>query len=223
MHMMMDSLRDDEGRKRFVEGWMPTATEGAYPVNEVSNGNTKASNSNFQNYFTGSNVWSWVNPKLELKGSEKSGQGHFVKVPVKKDEPLVCWAGRIVHKGDLHSLSQDEYDFILQVDDEFFQAPFMHPYHEPADFINHSCNPTAGFGGSPITLVALRDIGVGEEITFDYCMDTSYDMEFDCLCGSLNCRKKVTGNDWKLPALQQKYEYYFSPYLWKKIYKSNLS
>jgi len=210
---LLDSLKDEAGRKKFAEGML----------NGVDSVRNDGKNGDFQNYFTGSNVWSWVNPKLELRSSEKSGQGHFAKVPIKKDESLICWAGRIVHKNDLPSLSQDEYDYILQVDDEFFQAPFMHPYHEPADFINHSCSPAAGFGGSPITLVALRDIEVGEEITFDYCMDTSYDMEFDCQCGSPNCRKKVTGNDWKLPELQEKYKFYFSPYLWRKIYKSTLS
>lgn len=212
---LLDSLKDDEGRKKFAEGMMEK--EGRKSVE------AKDGNGNFKDYFTGSNVWSWVNPKLELKTSVKSGQGHFAKVPLKKDEPLVCWAGRIIHKNQLSTLSQDEYDFILQVDDEFFQAPFMHPYHEPADFINHSCSPNAGFGGSPITLVAIRDIAADEEITFDYCMDTSYDMDFECQCGSENCRHRVTGNDWKQKELQEKYKFYFSPYLWRKIYKSTLS
>jgi uncharacterized protein len=67
-------------------------------------------------------------------------------------------------------------------------------------------------------LVALRDIKAGEELTFDYAMSdgSPYD-EFECCCGSANCRKKVTGNDWKLPGLWEKYKGYFSPYLARRI------
>jgi SET domain-containing protein len=83
--------------------------------------------------------------------------------------------------------------------------------------INHSCDPNLGFKGM-IELVALRDIGSGEQVTFDYamCMTESYgDME--CWCGSERCRGRFTGNDWKLPELQQRYRGHFQPYIEEKI------
>ena len=71
-----------------------------------------------------------------------------------------------------------------------------------------------------ISVVALRDIYPGEEVCFDYAMSDSvpYD-EFTCACGELNCRGRVTGNDWMLPDLQARYAGYFSPYLQRRIHR----
>ena len=83
--------------------------------------------------------------------------------------------------------------------------------------LNHSCNPNAGLSGQ-ICLIAMRDINVGEEVCFDYAMSDSSDYdEFECHCGAPNCRKKITGNDWKLLELHKKYEGYFIPYLQRRI------
>jgi hypothetical protein len=90
---------------------------------------------------------------------------------------------------------------------------------EPADFINHSCDPNCGLQGQ-IILVAMTDIQPGEEVTFDYAMtDSSPFDEFDCSCASPRCRGKVTRDDWKLPDLWQRYEGYFSTYLGNRINK----
>ena len=71
--------------------------------------------------------------------------------------------------------------------------------NEPPDYINHSCEPNAGLDGQ-ITIVALHRIHAGEEVTIDYamCDGTPYD-EFDCACGALVCRGRVTGDDWRDP------------------------
>jgi SET domain-containing protein len=62
------------------------------------------------------------------------------------------------------------------------------------DFVNHSCDANAGMliEGTDVRLIALRDILPGEQITFDYSttMDED-DFEFDCLCGSANCRGRI--------------------------------
>jgi hypothetical protein len=67
-------------------------------------------------------------------------------------------------------------------------------------------------------VVALEDIQIGEEISYDYAMSDSdaYD-EFVCECKSSNCRKLVTGKDWTKPNLQKKYDGFFSSYLQQKI------
>ena len=66
----------------------------------------------------------------------------------------------------------------------------------------------------------LRDIAPDEEICIDYamCDGSPYD-EFECHCGRPNCRGRVTGNDWQLPALQSRYAGYFIPYLQRRITK----
>lgn len=99
---------------------------------------------------------------------------------------------------------------------------------QPVDYINHSCEPNVGFKGQ-IFLVAMRDINKDEQITFDYCMVLSKPKKvkeiysFICECGSKNCRKIVTWNDWKKPFLQKKYKGYFQWYLSEKIKDSKKS
>ena len=64
----------------------------------------------------------------------------------------------------------------------------------------------------------MRDIAVGEEVCYDYAMsDGSHYDEFDCGCGSPNCRRQITGDDWRSPVLQSKYHGWFSPYLQRRI------
>jgi hypothetical protein len=102
----------------------------------------------------------------------------------------------------------------LQVEDRLFLVP--RPIGE-GDYVNHSCNPNAGLSGQ-IGLVAMRDIKIGEEVCFDYAMcDTMPYDEFTCGCGSLNCRGKVGGDDWKKPVLQKRYSGYFSPHVQRRI------
>lgn len=95
-------------------------------------------------------------------------------------------------------------------------------YTEPADYTNHSCDPNAGFGGSPVSLVAMKDIQVGQEITFDYAMcecieHLTGNCDWECKCGASTCRGMFTGADWKRPELWERYGNYFSPYLLKKV------
>lgn len=95
-------------------------------------------------------------------------------------------------------------------------------YTEPADYTNHSCDPNAGFGGSPVTLVAMKEIAVGVEITFDYAMcecieHLTGNCDWECKCGTATCRGMFTGADWRRPELWERYGNYFSPYLLRKI------
>jgi len=167
-------------------------------------------------------AFSHMNPKIQCRKS-KEGTGLFAIRNVKKDELLVGWAGKVVHATDILRMDESERTYILQIDEELFQVPFWKGYNEPADFVNHSCEPNAGFGNSPISLVAMRNIKRGEEILFDYAMCESIDglkgNEFECTCGATACRGKFTGGDWKNPALWHKYGKYFSPYLRAKIKK----
>ena len=61
-------------------------------------------------------------------------------------------------------------------------------------WINHSCDPnceTRQAGGS-IVVRSLRDIGAGEELTFDYRLvledEEDDDGTYACACGSAGCR-----------------------------------
>lgn len=84
--------------------------------------------------------------------------------------------------------------------------------------VNHSCDPNCGVRVNETDAhdyVAIKDIGVNEEITFDYAM-RNYTIGYfptKCICGSRRCRGRITGwND--LPEKKKKeYEGFVAPYL----------
>lgn len=64
----------------------------------------------------------------------------------------------------------------------------------------------------------MRPVAAGEELCFDYAMsDTDPYDEFACACGAATCRGTVTGNDWRLPALQERYSGFFSGYIARRF------
>jgi uncharacterized protein len=82
-------------------------------------------------------------------------------------------------------------------------------------FINHSCDPNIGMDGQ-ISYVAMRNIQAGEELGLDCAMAMITDYKLNCSCGSYKCRKLITGEDWKLKELQNRYDKYFSRFIYKK-------
>jgi hypothetical protein len=69
------------------------------------------------------------------------------------------------------------------------------------DFINHSCEPNAGFTieGTIADLYAIRDIAAGEEILFDYSTTLDEDdFTMACQCGRPSCRT-IIGDGKYLP------------------------
>ncbi len=115
----------------------------------------------------------------------------------------------------LSGMSHDRQSRSIQVDHDLYLVSDEVP--EPGYMINHSCEPNCGLSGTTL-LVARTDIGVGEEITFDYAMcDASDYDEFECSCGQPSCRQVVTGSDWRDPVLQERYAGWFSPYLVRRI------
>ncbi len=163
-------------------------------------------------------TYSYLNPKCEARDLTEGGCGVFARERISKDELVSLWGGKIIRKEELDPSMPRFTQRVLQMDEDLYMLTAEEK--EPNDCFNHSCEPNLGFFGQ-IGLVAMRDIEAGEELTFDYAMSDGgpYD-EFDCYCGSAGCRSKVTGNDWKLPALWKKYEGYFSPYLARRIRKA---
>ncbi|HEY1738337.1 MAG TPA: SET domain-containing protein-lysine N-methyltransferase, partial [Acidimicrobiia bacterium] len=116
---------------------------------------------------------------------------------------------------ELDTLSEERRTHSIQIDDDLYMVgPAT---QEDADYFNHSCAPNTGIVGN-ILLVAMRDIAAGEEICFDYatCDAADYD-EFDCACGEPACRKVVTGADWKLAELRDRYDGWRSTYLQRRL------
>lgn len=146
---------------------------------------------------------------------EKGGRGIFARAHIPAGTLLCLFGGDVLTHAELQTSSELEQRYSIQIGDDQFMVSRLPA--GPADFVNHSCDPNAGIEGQ-IGLVAMRDIAADEEICFDYAMSDSlpYD-EFTCGCGTPTCRGTITGNDWQLPELQQRYAGYFSLYLQRRI------
>jgi len=173
------------------------------------------------------NMFSWMNSKLEVRETGKFGKGVFAKQVIKKDEMLIVMGGYILTIEDDNNLRGVVADKPIEISDYFFIGP-----RKPSDldlmpqhYVNHSCDPNAGFKGQ-IFMVAIRDIKKGEEISYDYAMVMNSDersnsyFKLECKCGALNCRKVITEDDWQIKKLQKKYEGYFQYFLQEEIRKS---
>jgi uncharacterized protein len=157
----------------------------------------------------------YLTPKARPTAIGERGHGSVATQPISAGETIAAFGGRCVTRDELELLSASQQRRSIQIDDALFLAGAPEP--EPADFINHNCNPNCGMRGS-VLVVALRDIPVGDELTYDFAMSDGSDYdEFECQCGSELCRGKVTGHDWMLPELQLRYRGHFSPYLSRRI------
>jgi hypothetical protein len=158
---------------------------------------------------------SWLTPATELRDAGRRGRGVFTTAPVRAGDVVAAFGGRVTDRATFEALPEDRQVHSLQIaEDLFLVCPEQ---AEAADHINHSCDPNCGIVGN-VLVVARRDVGPGEELTFDYAMCDSdpYD-EFECWCGAADCRRKVTGNDWMIPELQNRYRGWFSAYLALRI------
>ncbi|MGC1379248.1 MAG: SET domain-containing protein-lysine N-methyltransferase [Anaerolineales bacterium] len=162
---------------------------------------------------------SYLSPKLQAR-PKADGHGIFAKEPLAKAELLAVFGGVVYPWEAFMALPERERSLSIQVEENLFLAPDL---IGEGDYVNHCCEPNAGLSGQ-IALVALRDIQPGEEVCFDYAMSdaTPYD-EFDCQCGAVHCRGRVTGDDWRIPALQERYAGYFTPYVQRLIDASRKS
>jgi hypothetical protein len=64
-----------------------------------------------------------------------------------------------------------------------------------------------------VAVVARRDIGAGEELTFDYGTTDTDPWTLECHCGAAGCRGRMTGEDWQDPEFQRRHAGYLSLYI----------
>lgn len=72
---------------------------------------------------------------------------------------------------------------------------------EPERYINHCCEPNSyvkTFDGIR-WVVAYRDVSPGDEITYDYCINSYGDDVCECACSHAKCRRVHNTDFFKLP------------------------
>jgi hypothetical protein len=161
---------------------------------------------------------SWFNPKTEKRTSQLHGRGLFARAPISAGE-IVAVKGGIIMEAAAFALVRDAVSPAeIQIEDDLYIAPGSAEDVEANLLcLNHSCQPNVGVRGQ-ITFVAMWNIPAGAELTIDYAMiDGNPAERMACSCGAPECRKIITGNDWRLRELQQRYAGYFSRYLQERF------
>ncbi|WP_029061835.1 SET domain-containing protein-lysine N-methyltransferase [Labrenzia sp. DG1229] len=163
---------------------------------------------------------SWFSQKVEKRTSPVDGTGLFAMEKIHDGELVVVKGGhifdRVVRDGLAETLGPAE----IQIGDNLFIGPLTPEEREGSMMhLNHSCDPNVGIRGQ-ICFHAMHVVEPGEELTFDYATGDDDDWTMICRCGSVRCRNKISGKDWKIAELQKRYEGWFSEYLQMKIERS---
>lgn len=155
-----------------------------------------------------------MNISFEVKDSSIQGRGVFSSEPIESGRLICRMQGETIDIGELKRryLSGTERSCDpLQVS----KTKYL-DMQEPYVLINHSCEPNCEIVNE-CDLVALRNTGVGEELTYNYSLTEWSDDDFwsdinlwsdpweeSCKCQSKNCRGKM-GEFRFLPVTEQNY------------------
>ncbi|MFA5838446.1 MAG: SET domain-containing protein-lysine N-methyltransferase [Candidatus Paceibacterota bacterium] len=133
---------------------------------------------------------------LEIKKSKIAGNGVFTNKEIKKGQTIYFLEGELCSLDEVIrrvNEGKEEPSDPLEIDDEEYLD-----LNEISRTFNHSCEPNS-YIKEKNELIALRDIAVGEEITFDYSTTMNDNEEkivsagrelwtCKCNCGSKKCR-----------------------------------
>jgi hypothetical protein len=166
----------------------------------------------------------WLHPDAEARPSPVAGLGLFARAPIGAGTVVARLGGRLVSQKELAELFAEAaaapgrpyIDTIMVTGTSHLVLPPRGA--RSIGHANHSCDPTLWWDG-PYTLLARREIAAGEELTSDYATSTG-DPGFtlDCACGAPDlCRTTVTGEDWRLPELVERYGDHWVPALLARI------
>lgn len=169
--------------------------------------------------------------KIEIKKNPGKGKGVFARQFIQ--------SGTIIFNQDLNKLPKLR---LCEIENFLEQNPDLEGDHtdyagngfyvidmSAASYMNHSCNPNCAYKFQTISrksVIALKDIPAGEELTHDYtaCSIDQFDgncfWELKCDCGSQNCRKIVNGDFLQMPREWQRKYYNFLPNSIKRKYKN---
>lgn len=154
----------------------------------------------------------------QIKKSLIHGHGLFTTEDLVKGQVIIKLGGIVITRKEVVKGICDPKTTIAISEKEWLGNTFS-SIKDPDDYINHCCNPNIGFLDS-LTLVAMQDVKRDSELTADYSIwinNAEYLLTDNCLCGSKNCRKRISGNDWlRLDVIVNNYGF-FSPFLNKRI------
>jgi hypothetical protein len=135
---------------------------------------------------------------LRVVKSGIHGYGVVTTRPFAKGE-LVCFGDGVLYPEDADF--DDTYALILPGEDSGLGENFFWDLVDQTRWFNHSCAPNTEVlskwdhqaNTCRAWWVAVRDIPVGEEITYDYAFVA--DVAEPCACGTASCRGLIVDSD----------------------------
>jgi S-adenosylmethionine/arginine decarboxylase-like enzyme len=135
--------------------------------------------------------FSYLHRSLDLVENEAGQNIVVTNNSIQKGETVAVWGGKVVHKSELFNLGTHAYAHPI-AKDLYLVTPVHDDGPDSIHLIRTSGTPNCGFKGE-ITLVALRNIEAGEEITYDsYMLNPEVLQENDSFLEAL--RKRYNGH-----------------------------
>ena len=140
---------------------------------------------------------------VEVRGSEIHGRGVYAIQPIVAEQYFIEYVGNLIDKDESEKRAWEQFAkheesgaaavYIFNLTKKYDLDGNVE--WNPARLINHSCDPNSEAiqDGKRIFLQALRDIGIDEEITFDYGFDIECYEDHPCRCGSEKCVGYIVG------------------------------
>lgn len=135
---------------------------------------------------------------LQVVSSKIHGYGVIATRPYKVGE-ILCYGDGVVYSADAEF--DDTYALVLPSDESGTGEPLFMDLVCQTRWFNHSCEPNTEVmlkwdpDAKVMTAwwIALRDIPVGDEITYDYAFVA--DVAEPCRCGAATCRGLIVDDD----------------------------
>lgn len=119
--------------------------------------------------------------------------GVFATGPIKAGDFISVFNGPIAQANKAKDLPCYVDGFSGRHAIQFARNWWRDGFHDRmARYLAHSCEPNCGIRNL-FEIVAMKDIGVGEELTWHYAMTEDDHPPFDCLCGNLGCVGVIAG------------------------------
>ena len=138
---------------------------------------------------------------FEIRASPIQGLGAFATEPIPRGTRLIEYVGERLSpdEADRRYPDTDErhHTYLFAIDDDVVIDAAVNG--NEARFINHSCEPNcdAVIDEQRIFIESIRDIAVGDELTYDYAyvLDERHTpaakRRYPCTCGAPRCRGTI--------------------------------
>ncbi len=163
---------------------------------------------------------SWYDPRVAIRPSGIQGGGMYALAPIHAGETVAIIGGTPMTDAEFaaYRSTVERYN-ASQIGENLHLVDLVQTPDQVEGSLNHSCDSNLWMDDE-VTIAARRDIAAGEELTLDYALVTSdpnWRLDRPCQCGSPVCRQIVTGDDWRLPNVRQRYAGHFAPFLNTRI------